>query len=140
MAYIFQILSLVLSRSDSSFQHNSIPRAHIHQAAGQILEDNSVETSHMAFLTSQTICIVMCSSPLVAFIFLSLLHNLMLTFEQVQKKTNTPNIFQSKLYSRINYNDEWYVHTYPIIVPEENIVIALYGVGFKPGLHADYGC
>ena len=50
----------------------------------------------MAFLTSQTICIVMCSSPLVAFIFLSLLHNLMLTFEQV-RKLNTPDIFQIKL-------------------------------------------
>ena len=49
----------------------------------------------MAFLTSQTICIVMCSSPLVAFIFLSLLHNLMLTFEQV-RKLNTPDIFQIK--------------------------------------------
>ena len=29
---------------------------------------------------------------------------------------------------------------YHIIVPEENFIIALYGVGFKPGLHADYGC
>ena len=106
MVYIFQILSLVLSRADASFQHNTIPKAHIHQAAGQIVEGSSVETSHMAFLMSQTICIVMCSSPLVAFIFLSLLHNLMLTFEQVQK-TNTPKIFQIKFYySRINYNDE----------------------------------
>ena len=96
VVYIFQILSLVLSRSDSSFQHNTIPRAYIHQAAGQILEGSSVETSNMAFLTSQTICIVMCSSPLVAFIFLSLLHNLMLTFEQV-RKLNTPDIFQIKL-------------------------------------------
>ena len=50
----------------------------------------------MAFLTSQTICIVMCSSPLVAFTFLSLLHNLMLTFEQV-RKLNAPDIFQIKL-------------------------------------------
>ena len=95
VVYIFQILSLVLSRADASFQHNTIPKAHTHQAAGQILEGSSVGTSHMAFLTSQTICIVMCSSPLVAFIFLSLLHNLMLTFEQV-RKLNTPDIFQIK--------------------------------------------
>ena len=85
VVYIFQILSLVLSRSDASFQHNTFPKAHIHQAAGETLEGSSVETSHMVFLTSQTICIVMCSSPLVAFTFLSLLHNLMLTFEQVRK-------------------------------------------------------
>ena len=76
-----QILSLVLSRSDIAFHRETMKNVQIDKISTTILDNK--ETSYFGFLTSQSICIFMCSSPLVGFIFLSLLHNLMLSFEQV---------------------------------------------------------
>ena len=49
-----QILSLVLSRSDIAFHHQSIPRPQVRHTSGQLVENRSDETGHFGFLTSQT--------------------------------------------------------------------------------------
>ena len=80
--YTFQILSLVLSKSDMTFHHQALPRPQVRHTSAHLAEESNA-ANRFDFFTSQAICITICSSPLVAFIFLSLLHSLMLTFEQV---------------------------------------------------------
>jgi hypothetical protein len=75
----------VLSRSDRAFHHHRVSGSQLRHYPDQVAERTIDETvTQFGFLTSQNICIILCSSPLVAFVFLSLLHNLMLTFEQVR--------------------------------------------------------
>ena len=97
------------------------------------------ETSYFGFLTSQSICIFMCSSPLVGFIFLSLLHNLMLSFEQVSIcKYLLRKFFSKILLSCIDDDIKKRIHFFTS-VSKENFTLPLHGLSFKSGLHEAYG-
>ena len=129
----------MLSRSDIAFHRETMKNVQIDKISTTILDNK--ETSYFGFLTSQSICIFMCSSPLVGFIFLSLLHNLMLSFEQVGI---CKYIFRKKFYLEFKFSSNFLMmisrmNLFFTSVSKENFTPPLHGLSFKSGLYETYG-
>ena len=124
----------MLSRSEIAFHHQTAKDVQINHVSRTPLDNK--DGSYLGFLTSQNICILMCSSPLVVFIFLSLLHNLMLTFEQVMIKIQN---FKCNYLNHHTVQKMKLSNIVLISVPEKDFAVSLHGVSFKSGLHSNYG-